>query len=308
MDGIVEAHDIDGRVRVLEVENSYRGMMSVIDRMAWSLRKAVTGRVHKTCPDDGVLLDEYCRWSSVFGTDCFLPSMAFLEVDGVVTMKMNRRYPGLFEYYIPTGVNGGLFGRDMRDSSDLDDAQKTAVSEWMSVRLSRFDWKRSHGLLAVDADWLLGDAPLADRIMAARTIRFLDISRPDGYFKLMKTFSVDPCYEIRRAVALNQYSPWGVYEWLAEDPDWRVRLAMACSCPVGIAADDRTPVWRRVSKVMVALLGDDEPEVRWRMGAEIIENVVGHLKAGKSARFLDCLLGCGDEEIRSRVMIKVLAE
>lgn len=228
--GVVNTTAISGRVKVLEVENSYRGMMSVIGRMEPALRCVVCGTWDAPEDDGGIHFDEYCTWCGVFRSHGFKPSMPFLEVDGKICMRTMRDNSTQFVYYksyYDRMVNvfdycsmqtyDGLSNQEMSDLVEF-------LIGWSSMLCG------PSILLKDDVEWLFGEAGAEERARVARTLPCSDgLSHYQvDYEEVVSQLARDGSPLVRAALMVNEHmsSPW-ITMGLHTDRDWRVRRAVA---------------------------------------------------------------------------------
>ena len=303
--GVVNTTVISDRVKVLEVENSYRGMMSVIGRMEPKLRYIVCG-AWDAPGDDGLLaLDEYCTWCGVFRNQMFKPTMLFLEVDGEVCMRM-RANATTFVYYLSYDRSGAVNIFDYRGMETYEGLTNQEISDAVDFVIS---WSsRLCGpsiLMRDDVEWLFGEASAEERARVARTLPYSDgQSRCQvNYEDVVNRLARDESPLVRAALAVNEHvsSPW-ITIGLHTDRDWRVRLAVASECRrngmLNNLPDGRVMRWH--------LLDDREPEVRMRTAAEIIGTICTHLWTENSERLARSLMKSCDERIREYAAMRIM--
>ena len=303
--GVVDITAISGRVKVLEVENSYRGMMSVIGRMEPALRCVVCGTWDAPEDDGGIHFDEYCTWCGVFRSHGFKPSMPFLEVDGKICMRTMRDNSTQFVYYksyYDRMVN--VFDYcSMQTYDGLSNQEMSDLVEFLIGWSSKLCGPSI--LLKDDVEWLFGEAGAEERARVARTLPF-----PDGlshyqvdYGDVVSQLARDESPLVRAALMVNEhmYRPW-ITMGLHTDRDWLVRMAVASECR-------RNGMLNNLPDARVMrrhLLDDREPEVRLRVAAEIINSICTHLWTENSDRLAGSLMKSCDERIREYAAMRIM--
>jgi len=266
-----------GAVQAIRVEDSYRGMASVLPDMNRALQKCVAG--HAAPFGDGILFDEYCKWCDWFYSNTMDP--VFLVVNGIVQMSCGG-----------TGVAGSMSFIHYKCIG----ADELVVMEEMT----------KSGLVSVDEAVRL-EKLMDDYHGRPRPVPLpheLDVrnSSTDHLDKLSR----DESPENRMAVAMHpQTMPYTLMR-LSKDPDWRVRMAVAMSGNVlsGNFVD--------VSIMRKRLLNDENFEVRTRMAAGLVNQMMLYARSpfmdkfGWKNRLSRDMLACEDETLKSLLAVRMM--
>ena len=292
-------------MKVVEVDDSYAGMMAV-RKLADKTFGSDWGDGGWIGPSgkDACMLDSYWNWLacdehrkifllykgnlSGFSYLTYFSKMRGIEWHG---FSPNNSCP---RYQINAGGSGPVW-MDKHKSMTLAKFNNILVSD--AVMLQCYDVFTLFLTYDEYLQAITSDDPNMRRIAACHHLSlYLKNMDSEPWIRL----SEDPDWRVRKAVAMNDSMGDDIFVKMAGDPDWRVRRG-CCQCMAAINPWGMANVTGKRAETLVGLLDDPEFEVR-------VAAVEYALHAPLEVRSLAAgrLLDLKDEPLREAVMMKML--